>query len=119
GDFRQAEEHLSEAVGRCPDNAVAAHGWAHHLYDHDDDAEAAAFLGQWLDGYDRGALYRSHISWHQAIVELSLGRVDRALDLYSTAIDPAVAPPTRTTLADSVGLLWRCILAGVDRTALP
>ena len=57
-----------------PTNAVAAHSVAHVFYERADHSSGADFLGDWLKGYDRRIAYHVHLSWHQALFQLGMGR---------------------------------------------
>ena len=95
-----------------PANAVAAHSVAHVYYEMSQDDEGAAFLGGWLDDYDRRSTYRVHLSWHQALFELALGRYNQALGWYEKDIRPSVQDLKYTALADSASLVWRMKIYG-------
>ena len=95
-----------------PANAVAAHSVAHVFYELSQNDDGAAFLGSWLDDYDRRASYRVHLSWHQALFELALGRYNQALNWYENDIRPAVRGKQYAALADSASLIWRMRIYG-------
>ena len=95
-----------------PDNAVAAHSVAHVFYELSRDEEGSAFLGGWLEDYDRRASYRVHLSWHQALFELARGRYNQALGWYENDIRPSVQGLKYTALADSASLIWRMRIYG-------
>ena len=52
-----------------------------------------------------------HTSWHLALFELGRGRQARAMEIYETAIGPAVCTH-RSTLNNSASFLWRCMVYG-------
>ena len=95
-----------------PDNAVAAHSVAHVKFETGDNSEGADFLGNWLGGFDRRAAYRVHLSWHQALFQLALGRYGNALTLYEEDIRPAVSAKSYQSLADCSSLFWRMYIYG-------
>ena len=104
-------ELIDTAYERNNRNPLAAHGYGHLFYaDGERRAGEAAFLGEWLRGYDARAPYHSHVAWHHAMLELRAGEPAAALDTYKQAIDPAHVEPVRTTLLDSVEFLWRAQL---------
>lgn len=90
-----------------PTNAVAAHSVAHVFFEKGAHGEGADFLGGWLPGFDKRAAYHVHLSWHQALFALAMGRYQQALDLYQADIRPAVVQKNVTALNDSASLLWR------------
>ena len=95
-----------------PANGVAAHSVAHVFYEMSQDDEGAAFLGGWLEDYDRRSTYRVHLSWHQALFELALGRYNQALGWYDQDIRPSVQGLKYAALADSASLIWRMKIYG-------
>lgn len=95
-----------------PTNAVAAHSVGHVFFETNRNEEGAAFLGSWLDDYDRRAAYRVHLSWHQALFELAMGRYNQALAWYQTDIRPSVQEKKYASLADSASLIWRMHIYG-------
>ena len=95
-----------------PANGVAAHSVAHVFYEMSQDDEGAAFLGGWLEDYDRRSTYRVHLSWHQALFELALGRYNQALGWYDQDIRPSVQELKYAALADSASLIWRMKIYG-------
>ena len=95
-----------------PGNGVAAHSVAHVLYEMSQDEEGASFLGSWLEDYDRRSTYRVHLSWHQALFELAMGRYNQALGWYERDIRPSVQDLKYAALADSASLIWRMKIYG-------
>src|SRR6202795_4992807 len=57
-------------------NAHAAHGRAHVCYEANESDEGAVFLRAFLADYDRKAQLHCHLSWHLALFELALGRLE-------------------------------------------
>ena len=95
-----------------PDNAVAVHSVAHVQFETGDNSQGADFLGGWLDGFDRRASYRVHLSWHQALFQLALGHYSNAMGVYENDIRPAVAAKSYQSLADTASLVWRMNIYG-------
>ena len=95
-----------------PSNGVAAHSVAHVYYEMSQDDEGAAFLGGWLEDYDRRSTYRVHLSWHQALFQLALGRYNQALGWYDRDIRPAAQELKYASLADCASLVWRMKVYG-------
>ena len=100
------------SLDQRPDNAVAAHSVAHVQFETGDVSQGADFLGVWLEGFDRRATYRVHLSWHQALFQLALGRYRNAMQLYENDIRPAVVAKSYQSLADSASLVWRMNIYG-------
>ena len=84
---------LSEAsLQKYPRNAHAAHNLAHIAFETLDCEAGAAFLDEWMAGYDRRASFHCHMAWHQAMFALHAGRyAQRDRDLR--ARDPALGQP--------------------------
>ena len=93
-----------------PTNAVAAHSVAHVFYERADHSSGADFLGEWLKGYDRRIAYHVHLSWHQALFQLGMGRYQQVAALYENDIRPSVTACDANSLADSASLMWRWFL---------
>ena len=90
-----------------PDNAVAAHSIAHVHYETGDPSGGSDFLGAWLGTLDKRADYRVHLSWHQALFELALGRQGQVESWYYDEIEPSLKRGRLASLAESASLLWR------------
>ena len=110
GRVEEARRLAQRSLTLRPTNAVAAHSVAHVYFETGDAASGGAFLDTWLTDFDARAPYRVHLSWHQALFELALGRYQRALELYDTEIRPAVVANRAPALNDSAAFLWRVYL---------
>ena len=102
-----------------PSNAVAAHSAAHVYFERGDHSDGNDFLGSWLPGLDKRALFHVHLSWHQALFELATGRYQRASELYESDIRPAVTEKRMTALNDSASLMWRMQMYGGASAPFP
>jgi tetratricopeptide (TPR) repeat protein len=108
GRIGDAERRVHESLQRNPRNGNGAHVVAHVLYETGRDAEAARFLDQWLLEYPRGALLRTHLSWHSALTRLRLGQFDAAWQRFSDDFSIHVQPaPPLNVLTDIASWLWR------------
>ena len=112
GKMDEGMELAERSLDLNPANGVAAHSIAHVFYEMSQDDEGAAFLAGWLEDYDRRSTYRVHLSWHQALFELALGRYNQALGWYERDIRPSVQQLKYTALADSASLVWRMQIYG-------
>jgi tetratricopeptide (TPR) repeat protein len=119
GRLEEARRLAERSLALRPTNAVAAHSVAHVCFETGDHAGGRDFLHTWLQGFDRRAPYRVHLSWHQALCELALGHYQRVLDLYEAEIRPAVAANLITALNDSAALLWRWYIYSGTRPPVP
>jgi hypothetical protein len=118
--LEEARRLAERSLALRPTNAIAAHSVAHVFFETGDHASGGDFLGTWLKGFDKRAPYRVHLSWHQALCELALGRYQWVLDIYEEAIRPSVVANMVTSLNDSAALLWRWyIYSGVTPPVPP
>ena len=111
GRYDRAVEEARRSLALNPKNLWAAHTLAHVYADTKDDGEGAAFLGPWLGDFDPRAPMFGHTSWHLALFELGLGRHARAMEVYRSAVRPAVCKH-RSTLNNAASFLWRCMVYG-------
>ena len=112
GKMAEGMDLAERSLDLNPANGVAAHSVAHVYYEMSQDDEGASFLGSWLEDYDRRSTYRVHLSWHQALFELALGRYNQALGWYERDIRPSVQELKYAALADSASLVWRMKIYG-------
>jgi len=97
---------LSErSLAQYPGNANASHNIAHVDFEAADNDGGAAFLEDWLAGYDRRAPFHCHLAWHLALFELQRGNERRTLQIYEADILRATSP--RHVVMDGAALLWR------------
>lgn len=98
-----------------PRNAHGAHQRTHGFFEAGDAAGGAAFLSDWLPGYQRAGHLHCHLSWHLALFELARGNSEQAMAIYTNAIRPTVAlSAPMLSLADSASFLWRWQLYGAS-----
>ena len=110
-DRYEESRRLSErSLQQYPGNANASHNLAHIYFETLDTEAGAAFLNEWMTGYDRRASFHCHLAWHQAMFELHQGRYARALEVFQRDIVGAVNP--RLAMIDGSALLWRFRLDG-------
>jgi tetratricopeptide (TPR) repeat protein len=112
GFMSEAMKLARRSLDQYPTNAVASHSVTHVFFERGEPSEGGDFLGNWLTGFDSRAPYHVHLSWHQALFELALGRYQQALDLYEKDIRPSVMARSAASLADSASLMWRLQLYG-------
>jgi tetratricopeptide (TPR) repeat protein len=113
-DRYEDSRRLSErSLAQYPSNANASHNLAHVYFETLDTDTGAAFLDDWMRGYDAQASFHCHLAWHQAMFELHRGRYARALDIFERDIVGAVNP--RLAMIDGSALLWRFRLDGEER----
>jgi len=108
--FEESRRLSERSLQQYPGNANASHNIAHICFETVDTDGGAAFLEEWLAGYDARASFHCHLAWHQAMFELQRGRHARALEVFHRDIVGAVNP--RLAMIDGSALLWRFRLAG-------
>jgi tetratricopeptide (TPR) repeat protein len=117
---REAQQAVERSLAGNPRNGHASHTVAHIAYETGDAEGGAAFLREWLVGYDPAHQLYVHNHWHLALFELAAGNFARVLDLYDRVIRPSVATsPPLGTIADAASLLWRCTLTERPAADLP
>ena len=119
GILDKALSLAEQSLALHPGNAVAAHSVTHSYFEYGDAATGGAFLGNWLEGFDARATYHVHLSWHQALFELALGRYGEALQLYEDWIRPTAVARNISGLSDSASLMWRLHIYGGEAPPMP
>lgn len=113
GNLRVGRSLSERAITLRTENANAAHGLSHALFEQGDMDEGQRFLGQWLPAHDRLSFLHGHLWWHLALTALDAGDLGGALAIYEQQIRPADRPyPPLNILTDGASLLWRLSLAG-------
>ena len=101
------------AMALRAENANAAHGLSHALFEQGDTAAGRRFLSGWLPAHERASFLHGHLSWHVALSALDAGDLDGALGIYEQHIKPPNSPyPPLNVFTDAASLLWRLSLAG-------
>jgi tetratricopeptide (TPR) repeat protein len=108
--FEESRRLSERSLEQYPSNANAVHNLAHIAFETLDTEAGAAFLGEWLERYDRRASFHCHLAWHLAMFELHRGRHARALEIFQRDILGAANP--RSAMTDGTALLWRFRLDG-------
>jgi tetratricopeptide (TPR) repeat protein len=118
GRLAEARPKIERSVALNPKNAHGAHGFAHVCYESGEPDTARAFLLPWLAEYPRDGFFYGHLSWHLALVEIALGHVAEAQDLYRGAIALGRhSGGPQQKVSDGCAFLWRSELAGHPRNA--
>jgi tetratricopeptide (TPR) repeat protein len=108
--FEESRRLSERSLQQYPGNANASHNLVHIHFETLDTDGGAAFLEDWLAGYDRRASFHCHLAWHLAMFELHRDRHARALEIFQRDIVGAVNP--RLAMIDGSALLWRFELDG-------
>lgn len=115
--FEESRRLSERSLQLYPRNANAAHNLAHVFHETVDLTGGLDFIQGWLADYEPEAPFYCHLTWHQAIFELSQGRYEQALALFDRGIRDNVM--SRSALPDAAALLWRCKIYGYDKKPLP
>jgi len=108
--FEESRRLSEQSLRQYPRNAGAAHNLAHIAFETLDIDAGAAFLDDWMAGYDRSATFHCHLAWHQAMFALHECRYAQALAIFERDILRSVNP--RSAMTDGTALLWRVRLDG-------
>ncbi len=118
GRIAAARPIIERSVVLNPNNAHAAHGFAHVCYESGDVDTGRDFLSRWLAGYPRDGSFHGHLSWHLALFELGAGQWADALQRYRDAVTlECHSSGPQQKMTDGAGFLWRSELAGHPRDA--
>jgi hypothetical protein len=114
GEVAKGTRLVERSLAGNPRNAHAAHQRVHGFFEAGDAAGGAAFIEDWLEGYDRAGQLHCHLSWHLALFELARGNGERARAIYLDNIRPSTAQAVpMLVLADAASFLWRWRYYGV------
>jgi len=94
------------------------HVTAHRMLDAGENELGHQLLGAWLDGHTGSGSEWTHLQWHMAVFDLSLGNWNAALARFQGQILPVVANSFEA-LTDAPALLCRLSLAASTPAALP
>jgi tetratricopeptide (TPR) repeat protein len=108
GRYAESRRLSERSLAQYPGNAHASHNIAHVCFETLDNDGGAAFLADWLTGYDRRAPFHCHLAWHLSLFELHRGNDRRALEICER--DVLASPNGRLALIDGAALLWRLML---------
>ena len=112
GRFSDALTYAERSLEMRSDNANASHSVAHVFFETGDPDGGSDFLGDWLEGYDRRGPFNVHLSWHQALFQLAIGKPENATSLYEDHIRPTVIKKNFGSLQDTASLMWRMKIYG-------
>ena len=116
GRLAEARPKIERSVALNPKNAHGAHGFAHVCYESGEPDTARAFLLPWLAEYPGDGFFYGHLSWHLSLVEIALGHLEEAQQLYRDAIELSRhSGGPQQKVSDGCAFLWRSELAGHPR----
>ena len=118
GRLAEARRKVERSVALNPKNAHGAHGFAHVCYESGEPDTARAFLLPWLATYPRDGFFYGHLSWLLSLVEIALGHLAEAQEVYLDAIELGRhSGGPQQKVSDACAFLWRSELAGHPRNA--
>lgn len=94
------------------------HVIAHRMLDAGRNELGRQLLGTWLDGHSGIGSEWTHLHWHMAVFDLSLGNWNAALSRFQKQILPVVVT-SFDALTDAPALLWRLSLVAGAPVVLP
>ena len=115
GQLHEAATNIEEALLLNPNSAHSKHIKAHLYYENLEDEDGLNYLKTHWENYDpSGALY-NHISWHVGLWSLECGNLKQVWHILDHHISPnhSQGPPLNV-LTDSVALLFRAEISGVE-----
>ena len=116
GAWERGRDLAQRSLAQRPSNSHGAHTLAHALYEEGADEEALAFMSDWIPSADRQGLLHCHVSWHYALLLLTDGQHDAAIQTLEDHCFPgSTQSPSINVFTDASSFLWRAELAGVPR----
>ena len=116
GLFDRALPNIEASLAAFPRNAHAAHIRSHLYYEVGERNAGLTFLNAWARDYPRDGVLHCHVSWHQALWSMELGRTDEAWQIYQQSLRPSSSwGPQINVLTDCASFLFRAELAGDAR----
>ena len=114
GDYGRSEVAGRRALEYEADDCWARHAIAHVLEMAARQEEGVVFMeGSASHWAQEDNVFCYHNWWHTALFHLDQGKVERALELYDSAIRPG-PDSVQVSLLDAAALLWRLHLRGED-----
>ena len=113
GDLAVAERLGRHALELSPRDAWGRHSVAHVMEMTGRAREGARWLADGRAGWSHCNNFAFHLSWHEALFHLELGRHDAALDLYDHDIRANKSDDYRD-IANAASLLQRLEFAGAE-----
>ena len=115
GQLAAAEKNVETALAGNPNSAHSAHIRAHVYYEGMQDEEGLRYISGWWENYDPDTTFYNHVSWHVGLWSLETGNLDQMWRVLDSDIAPEHSHgPPLNVLTDSVALLFRAELMGVD-----
>jgi hypothetical protein len=115
GNLVKADKLIDRSLALNPANANGAHVRSHVSYEMGEAAAGRAYLADWLDGCDPGAVMYGHLNWHAALWSLDAGEIDAMWARLDRAVTPEAgsSSPAINVVTDTASILHRATLAGI------
>jgi len=113
GDYSAAERLAGQAMQYASDDVWALHALVHVHTTMRNPGLALALIRESAPTWRRCGTFSRHIAWHGAILLVSNGLLDEALEQYDAVVS-ANATDDYRDIANSASLLWYLEKAGVD-----
>lgn len=116
GNLKKADEVIDRSLSLNPKNAHAAHVRSHVFYEMGETALGMSYLREFMSGYNAQGVMFCHLNWHEALWALEQGDIDGMWARVDGSIAPeaGTTSPTINVLTDTVAILHRATMAGVD-----
>jgi len=113
GHYQEAEASARAALALDPLDARAHHVMA-HVFEMTGRPDAGErWLADHAEGWANDSIVATHCWWHRGLFQITLGRPERALDIYHHHVRAGNSDAI-ADLIDASALLWRIELAGGD-----
>ena len=116
GNLKKADKVIDRSLALNPNNAHAAHVRSHVYYEMGETVLGLDYLRNFMSGYDPQGVMFCHLNWHKALWALEQDDIDGMWERVDAAIAPeaGTTSPTINVLTDTVAILHRATMAGVD-----
>lgn len=115
GQLEPARRNIDRSLELKPDAAHVVHVKVHWLYESAEMKAGYDYIKAYKAGLDRTAQLHCHVAWHVGLWALESGDLDTMWKVVDEDIAPgASSSPAINILTDSVALLARAQLRGVD-----
>ena len=118
GNLVKADQVIDRALALNPKNAHGAHVRSHVTYEMGEVSNGRSYLQDFMADYDPEGVMFCHLNWHEALWALEQGDVEGMWARVDHAVAPEArtASPTINVLTDTVAILHRATMAGVEVT---
>lgn len=114
GDYAAAEATGKRAVELNDDDIWAAHAVTHVYQMQSRFEEGIPWVESLLPAWNGTNNFLYHMHWHKALCHIGAGQPDAALAIYDAHLEAALADDFYLDVCNSVSLLWRLEMLGMD-----